>query len=470
MIPRVVSEAVDDIIREQPSVNSGSAHVHPEPDFTEDVSRVQITRFYPSQQAPPGFAKEPDGSVTNNYHIYLSTSALALLEIARTTKPADQGLDGIVYIEVEDGDQLSDNFRHTQTASGSISPEMIWDTAYLLPTLGRIQGGKITNLTSFAGGKTAPSGDDFDLSDEIVELLQKLSKALSEGTEALGKAIKVPSTLWETKDPTKAREIIEETKKGLRVVADGLKSGISGFVGTALGALDKTLSLIEKLFKSGAEAVVDFFSEVAGSLASSAQAAKETAKLVLGVLQTVRDKVHGLQAFATKAADWFNRQFGDLEESVDVLVGYFSGVWNGLVDAVLGIFDTINLVVTIILGLFRLADVAEDAWNLSLEIIDEIIGSLDGTSLDDMWDTFTTKTFPDLKKTLTEKGQELVDAFDKALTSNNAAVGYYFGYLVYMVAESFFPPIKLTKVAVAARGSSKAARAFLKRLSKFDRD
>jgi len=69
-----------------------------------------------------------------------------------------------------------------------------------------------------------------------------------------------------------------------------------------------------------------------------------------------------------------------------------------------------------------------------------------------------------MRDALLKKGQELMDAIDKAFTSNNAAVGYYFGYLVYMVAESFFPPIKLTKAARAASRSAGAAQAFFEAL------
>jgi hypothetical protein len=469
MADRAVVRAIDRIVEASPGTGDGFAFVHPEPDYTDDLGRVQITRFYNGNDVPLTHAVDDDGAVRNNYHLYLSTSALALVELARELNPGDEGMDGIWYLEVGK-DRLSRSFSYSETPNSFPSYEMLRDMLYLAPVFGELNGGETVTLASFAGSNRPPASDDIDLVAEIVSLLEKLGAIISESTEKLGMTLKVKPELWDPKKRSdKVREVIEDAASLLRSVAGEFKRGIAVVVDLALDAFEVTVSALEELFESGAGAVVDFLSEQLGSLADPAVAAKELTQLVLSVIRLVRDKITALREFGNDVADWFDRTFGSLKESVDVLIGYFAGVWNGLVDAILGILDTVNMVVSIILGLFKFGAVAAEAWDLALEIIDEILTGLESTDWTDIWTEFTESIYPEIRDTLLEQGRDLADAIDKAFTSNNAAVGYYFGYLVYMIVENFFPPIKLTKVARAASRSAEATSAFLKRLGRFSR-
>lgn len=469
MASRAVMDAIDQVISEAPPQGKGLAFVHPDPEFSEDVGRVQITRFYAGGDVPATHTEEPDGTVKNDYHLYFSTSALALVELARKLNPRDEDLDGIWYLEVGQ-DRFSRSFNYSETRSGLPSYEMLTDLYYLATVLGEMQGPETTQLASFVGTKRAPASDEFDVVGEIIALLEKIGEFISEKSESLGEILKVRPELWDPKKRSEnLREVIDDAAKLLTTVASGFKDGIGEMVKFIFDSVENTASALEELFDTGASAVVDFLSDNLGDLADPAVAAKEFAQLVLEVFRVVRSKIRALRELGNDVVDWFDKTFGSLQESVDVLIGYFSGVWNGLVDAILGIFDTVNLIVTIILGLFRVGAVADDAWDLALEIIDEILVGLEATSWTDIWAEFTENIYPEIRDTLLEQGRALADAIDKAFTSNNAAVGYYLGYVVYMVVENFFPPIKLTKVARAASRSAEATAAFLKRLGKFNK-
>ncbi len=467
MADRAVVRAIDRVIDASPRTGDGFAFLHPEPDFTNDVGRIQLMRFYNGNDIPVTHVVDDDGAVRNEYHLYFSTSALTLVELARSLDPGDEGVDGIWYLEVGK-DRFSRSFFYSETRDKSPSYEMLRDMLYLAPTFGELHGGETVTLASFAGSNQAPASDDFDFVAEIVSLLEKLGTAISEWTEKLGLALKVNPELWDPKRRSdNVREVIEDTASLLRSVAGAFKRGIAVMVDLALDSFEATVAALEKLFDSGAAAVLDFLSEQLGSLADPAVAAEQLAQQVLSIIRLVRDKITALRKFGNSVTDWFDQTFGSLKESVDVIIGYFAGVWNGLVDAILGIFDTVNMVVSIILGLFKFGAVAAEAWDLTLEIIDEVLAGLESTAWKDIWTEFSESIYPEIRDTLLEQGRELADAIDKAFTSNNAAVGYYFGYLVYMIAENFFPPIKLTKVARVANRSAEATSAFLKRLGQF---
>ena len=374
MVEPALKDALDQIIDEIPNVGAGGVAYDPQPEFEENIARIVVVRSYVGTDRPIGFSADEDGVVRNTYHFYLSTSALTLVDLARRLDPVKEGLDGIVYLEVNQGDTLTGAFRHSETASGTIDLEMAWDLSYLWSVLRSIQGDNLVTLASIAGGASRPQTDDFDIVQEIVEMLDTLSNAIGKGTETTGKALKIGPKLWDPKERSDStQKVIDDAAAALKTVATALKSGLSGMVTDAFKAMDKLLGYLQALFESPSAAVVDFLSEKLGSVSAPVIAAKELAKTVLTVLTLVRRKVHELLKVTQNMADWFSDTFGSLAESVDVMVGYFAGIWNGLVDTVLGVFDTVNLVVSIILGLFRVGRVTQEAFDLSLEIIDEII-------------------------------------------------------------------------------------------------
>ena len=470
MVERAVKDAIDAIVGERPGVGDGYVSSDFQEEYSDDVAQLTLTRYYSGDDIPLFREPDSDGVVRNSYSFYISTSALSLVEVARKVNPAKEGLDGVTYMEVGNNqDSLSGVFYYAESGDDGLpSYSMLRDLVYLDAVIARMIGRERVRLASFAGSKVPPVEGDFDLVSEIVSLLEVLGETMTAGIDDLGGKLKISSKLWDPRErPDDIRKIIGDAAAFLNSAASGLKNDLDQLVGLSLDAVNATLATLEKVLERGIDAIIEFFEEKFGDRAASIKAARQLVSLVLQVVGTMRDKLSELRAFGYSAATWFDQTFGEVEESIDVLIGYFAGVWNGLVDAVLGIFDTVNLAISIVLGLFRLGDTASEAWNLSLELVDEVIQGLADADLMTTWDDFTENVFPELIDALTRHGSEIADAMGHTLTTNNAAVGYYFGYMVYMAAEMFFPPIKLTKVARGARRSAQATSAFFKRLSKF---
>ena len=72
----------------------------------------------------------------------------------------------------------------------------------------------------------------------------------------------------------------------------------------------------------------------------------------------------------------------------------------------------------------------------------------------EIWSHFVSIILPRIVEMLRREGEELLDK----IARNSAAAGYYFGYLVYNIAETFFPPLKLSKVAAGSEAATNAAR------------
>jgi len=115
-----------------------------------------------------------------------------------------------------------------------------------------------------------------------------------------------------------------------------------------------------------------------------------------------------------------NSLLTDTSDSLDVLLAYACGVWNGIVDAIVGIFDSIELIVTIAIEVAFLPQI--DFRTGFKEMMMALV------------------KFIQLNR---EKIIKKIDALEHK-ASNPRILAYNFGYIVYAVVEMFMPPLKIT--------------------------
>lgn len=136
----------------------------------------------------------------------------------------------------------------------------------------------------------------------------------------------------------------------------------------------------------------------------------------------------------------------ELNDMSDSLIAFFCGFWNGLVDAVEGIIDTVILFGSVLL--FFLKSINDGIVNLFLEFIEEVreMGVFN----------FLEEALKSLAKFVKYMHEMLVDGLYTILVKmeegdiaidNPRVLSYYFGYTVYNIVENFLPPLKVTSKA-----------------------
>lgn len=137
-----------------------------------------------------------------------------------------------------------------------------------------------------------------------------------------------------------------------------------------------------------------------------------------------------------------------LQESDKMFTGLICGIWNALIDLLIGIIALVKLVLDAqVLNSHVQSDFVEDPiyyTNLFLEYTDNLLQALDNINWDEV-----------LHKISTEFGQFIaliparLEKFVKGL--NNAQLGYYTGYIAFNIAEFFLPILKVAKAASAGK-------------------
>lgn len=246
-------------------------------------------------------------------------------------------------------------------------------------------------------------------SDEWKAGIKKELKSVVHFIEPLSRFIEkqlfVGETLW--KDPNTLIERKEWIKKAMMGMLDAFE-------------LPKIESVISTL----------------SDLKSKAPDAFNLEGYVTRVVNVLIDAVTFCKDLIENSRNGLKEILNDLGDSLDVLIAYACGFWNGIVDAIVGILDSVQWVATLIIELIFLPDILD----YSKELFDEI------KQLDIKFD------FEELMDSIVEliaSNRELiiekVDRFEHDL-GNPRIAAYHFGYMVYMVVELFLPPLKLIRV------------------------
>lgn len=164
---------------------------------------------------------------------------------------------------------------------------------------------------------------------------------------------------------------------------------------------------------------------------------------------------HAVQSVITSVLDAISSSLDDARESLETIIGYVSGLWDGVMEALIGLLEMGALLLQVI-GAFLIA--SHDLTRVRAvlrEFTDEVIQALARVDWVVFWGRFASEILPLIIDLLKKKGTAFIDE----ATRHSAVAGYYFGYLVYTVIEFFMPPLKFGKIAQEARLLRAAASA-----------
>ncbi|MBO9467989.1 hypothetical protein J7443_22345 [Tropicibacter sp. R15_0] len=136
----------------------------------------------------------------------------------------------------------------------------------------------------------------------------------------------------------------------------------------------------------------------------------------------------------------------DLEETGAAVLGFVSGLWDGIMDAVIGFLEMLSLGFKLVAADLRLNKDFSTVFQTVLEFLETTYAALEKIDFDALWD-WVQRAWPILWNAAWTRAEW---AFDKVI-SNSAQSGYYFGYIVYMVIEFFLPPLKASSLLKNAR-------------------
>lgn len=152
-----------------------------------------------------------------------------------------------------------------------------------------------------------------------------------------------------------------------------------------------------------------------------------------------RNGISSFLALASSAINWLDTNRPDFSESIDTLVGYFSGLWDGIVDAILGFIDTISLVFHIIIALFKHGGKLHDVFELMLEIIDEFLAVLEKVPWGSLWQIITEDLYPEVRDFFIESTDELMFSIGDAISRTPASLRVLFWLPRVQLGGDVFP-------------------------------
>ncbi|WP_434054918.1 MAG: hypothetical protein RDA78_08645 [Roseibium sp.] len=141
-----------------------------------------------------------------------------------------------------------------------------------------------------------------------------------------------------------------------------------------------------------------------------------------------------------------------VKETTDAVLGFLSGLWDGIADALAGIFDMVALVASLMAAWLRANKNLSAATQVVLETVDEIVGALTRIEWLKLWDWLERNA-----ETLWDAATERATQFFDRVVTNTALAGYYFGYLVYIIIEFMLPPLKFSTIIQNTRRLQSAA-------------
>jgi hypothetical protein len=148
--------------------------------------------------------------------------------------------------------------------------------------------------------------------------------------------------------------------------------------------------------------------------------------------------------FLQSLVDFMKQHRPAAGDSFNTFLGYLCGLWDGIVDSLTGLLETLALGLGLLAAFLKASLSPRIAFQAALEGLDQLLQALGRINWLALWNHFVSETFPKIVHFLTEHAPTLI--VDK-IAANTATVGYYFGYVAYNIAEAFFPPVKLGKVA-----------------------
>jgi predicted PurR-regulated permease PerM len=351
-------------------------------------------------------AKDPYENL-GNINLFISTDGAKLLQAwkAERDKNAIRSKDISIYLEVDERDVFSDNVMRINV--GTEAAKRIYDQTLRQQIHDKysLSDKQFQQLISFS----YEPGLLFSFITTILApyaatlsyIPKQVSSKLDDFIKFLEKKARVSDKFWNPDH--------KNYQPKIEIVTDEITN-----------LLDNT----SKTFK--------YYSELGGQLVP------EFISLQFSALNTI------IQSFNT----FLTTVVKDFEASVQFVIALICGIWNAIVDLIIGFIALIKLVIDAqVLAIEGANNLAEDApyySDLFLEYTDNIIQAVEDINWTEIFESIKSD-FQDFFKAVPSD----LERFIKGL--NAAELGYYIGYIAFNIAEFFLPILKVAKAAKAGK-------------------
>ncbi len=386
----------------------------------------------------------------NDFHLFLGRSGLSLLKLASDHRariaalsaaagtpggdtyediadlPSGGVLGGVwVYVEIDAGSGLLANRALTlvvpPTMTRADAEDSLREMHRLLPGLPSALG---LGVTEFRDRLDAALDEAFPgvvgrAFDVALEGLADLFDIAEDGAKALANFLetkaRMPKELWSPRHrPDDWAAFLRTLKADQTQVLDRVEAGLAGPQFDVLVRLNTAGRFLPPDLRRVLERVKDVW---------------------IGLFDLIRGTIAVLRDMKP-----------DLDETADAVLGYVSGFWDGIVDAILGFVEMLALGLKLAAANLRLHKGLSAAFQAAMEFFETAFAALERIDYAALWD-WVQRAWPFLWEAAWTRAEWAVDK----VVSSSAQAGYYFGYLVYMVVEFFLPPLKATSLLKNAR-------------------
>ena len=379
----------------------------------------------------------PDGKVLfgPTFEIYLSRNGVRLLELANDREPG-AGIEAVIFLEVNRGDVISKTVFEIAPRDGMTASQFLSETVHFSPLFSSALRLTRREYEELVEKRFNGEGVFDTVEDMLLEAAGELLIALQGPVQNLAHALadkKMPHELWHPTDrPKDFNEFLNE-----------LAQTFDGAIDAVLDALASVprLSVSQLLEELPGESLLP--DAIVDHISAFRRLVSDVERMWNGFLQ-----------FFTDAAQFIKLNKPSAGDSFDTLIGYFCGIWDAIIDSVSGLIELAGLALSLLGAFIKASKDPRVAIELVLEALDQLIAAFKMIDWGAIWSHFAVAILPKVVDILRREADDLADD----IARNSAAVGYYFGYLVYNIAETFFPPLKLSKAAAGTKAATNAAR------------
>ncbi|MTH95321.1 hypothetical protein [Roseibium sp. RKSG952] len=417
-------------LQEGKGTTSTVAHVVYEQAATLEVPGFSIDDHFLKDLTGPIASKGGEARIVIRIELYFSASGVSLLHLAEKLT-LDRGTNVIILAEIRDRgsrDWLSGQvFRVLRRSDYSMS-RYHSDTIDLAPLLARVLNVTRSDYRDMIESAFEGSWFEFfNVQQGISEALIWTIDALQPLVDAFAKILNdgtMPRELWDNDLSTPDfQDLLEDLGQRL--------DNATAWVLDAIGGLPR-LALVEEIRDWGVADLIP-----------------ETIKLI----QWAQDAWNATLDTLTEITWFIRRNMPSGKDILSTVIGFFCGLWDGVIQAAAGVIETVSLAMTLAKASMRAQSSPALAAQTVAEAFDEMVQILSRIDWLKLWHVLRDEIYPALKDVLNAAAEALPDKLSKSPST----AGYYTGFIVYNIVEIFFPPLKITKAARAGRVASEAA-------------
>ena len=278
-----------------------------------------------------------------------------------------------------------------------------------------------------------------------VAILYEFVGSLSEDlAQLISTNSKMPPELWDpAKRPRDYQKFIRKVEKDLKTSLNAVKAKLADL------NVDFYEELKSRLPFGLAESFEKF--QIVSNALSQVGSTSISIMFFHKVIQTAQTLWEGLLDLLTQVINDILRNIESakdtMSDSLDAVIGYFSGLWDGIMDAVIGILQLAGLALNLLAKYIRESGSRRRLRSIVFETYDEINQALSRVKWIELWNYLRDDGFEKILTLIKLR----IDMFIDEATHSPAKAGYYIGYAVYMILELLFPPLKITKVSQASK-------------------